>query len=302
MAELANFPFKNQKTESDVNALYDCVPDALAAMLQYVTGQTFTGTEIKDAVYGANYQGGTDPARYVDYCTQHEVTFSPTNGSNTELVAAAHQFIEQGLPVLLTEVDPYLNPNPTGITHVCVWYKESPGELVAMDPFGGVAVTRTDAEWANTWLRDGQIWTMKTAMTIDLSNPTISQFFEANGPNWQRKGTNVVITGGILTWYRSVSFPGLAGLSLCGLPTANQAPGQDGKGNTVAGTFVQQFERGIVVYDPQHKLDSPPAAKGGCYLQHVESLYGLPAQIKQLQAELAATKTAPASSTPQAPA
>ncbi len=129
-------------------------------------------------------------------------------------------------------------------------------------------------------------------MGIDLNNPTVAQFFVAAGQGWQRKGTAYTLSGGILAWYKSVPFPGLCGLSLCGLPCSIEVVPLDKAGAAITGVAIQQFERGIVVYDPHHKLDSPPGAKGDCYFQHIEPYYPLPAQLAQVKKDFAALQQA----------
>src|SRR5437879_8718136 len=73
MVELANFPMISQR-DGDPNQNYDCVAGAIAAGLIWLTGKHFTASQVKDAVYGRAYIGGTDAHKYVAYCAEQGVT------------------------------------------------------------------------------------------------------------------------------------------------------------------------------------------------------------------------------------
>ena len=112
-------------------------------------------------------------------------------------------------------------------------------------------------------------------VSIDLSNPTIARFFTDDGHgNWQRKGSSppIIITGGILQWYKTVQTASLCGFYY-GLPVDNNVQATDSSGNVVPNAWIQHFERAIVVYDPQRKLESPPGVSGTCYLKRIDDLY-----------------------------
>jgi len=162
MATLENFPMISQ-LDSDANAQYDCVAASIAAALQFLTGKTFTGAQVKDTVYGSGYIGNTDPDKYANYCAQHGVQLSPINGTdNTALIAATKLQLAAKHPVLLTEVDPYL-PVSSGETHVVVAYACNADSITVMDPFIDAPVTKTDQQWQND-LRSNQIWIMEKSM------------------------------------------------------------------------------------------------------------------------------------------
>lgn len=264
MTTLEGFPMVSQ-LDGDINAQFDCVSASIAAALEYLTKQSYASAQVKDAVYGTNYQGNTDPARYVDYCAQHGVQLSSINGTdNTALIQATIQQLAQNKPVLLTEVDPYL-PAASGETHVVVAYACNANSITVMDPFIAAPVTKTDQQWQND-LRSNQIWTMEqeiTVLTIDQAN----QFFVEVVPDqrWHCKQTNIDIAYSILNYYRTCTQVGLNGLSQYGLPKGPELP--------VAGyknVVIQLFERAILAYDPQKEMDSVPGITGPCYPVHLD--------------------------------
>ena len=118
---------------------------------------------------------------------------------------------------------------------------------------------------------------------------------DANGTYWRCKANGHRIGGGILADYRSMvplGGSGLNGLTLLGLPLSDEII-------NVPGTAVQIFERGIVAFDPNRKLDNPPGSAGDSYLVHMDWFFtstadvttqenDLKKQISQLQQQLAA--------------
>ncbi len=67
----------------------------------------------------------------------------------------------------------------------------------------------------------------------------------------------------------------------------------------------QRFERGVLAYDPQHVINSPPGA-GDVYCMHIDSGLGQDPRISQLQALIAqlqqpASQTLPTASPPSGP-
>jgi N-acetylmuramoyl-L-alanine amidase len=109
---------------------------------------------------------------------------------------------------------------------------------------------------------------------IDIGSPGIAKYFQiAASSRWQCKSNGYLIGGEILKYYQTVGESESCGLSLLGLPKSNEIPG--GK----PGTVKQLFERGIVLFDPDHTIDKPPTALK-CYLQNIESFYPLPTQVQ----------------------
>ncbi len=262
VATLEDFPMISQ-LDNDINAQFDCVPTSLAAALQYLTGIKFSGSEVKDAVYGVGYQGVTAPDAYIGYCAKHGVLLSPYNGTNVALVAATKEQIAHGHPVLLTEIDPYM-PISSGATHVVAAYACNADSITVMDPYIDQGVTKTDQEWQAD-LQSGQIWIVeKGALVLDISQ--VSNYFTetTKDTRWHCAKTNQDVAYGILTYYRTCTSVALNGMSQYGLPTSTEqgVPG-------VPGATFQVFERGIIVYDPNHAEDSVPGVSGPCYPGHL---------------------------------
>ena len=170
MATLPDYPFINQLNSptldggADNNKWFNCVVCAIMSVILYFQPQDrgkISPDLIKDAVYGGTYANqGTDITRFLLYANQHGVAFSSVRGTNAQLVAAAHTAIREGHPVIMTEVDPYVDtskPEYAGWLHSGTFYAEGPGTLSMMDPFGGKLVEKSDALW-ETVLRTGTIW------------------------------------------------------------------------------------------------------------------------------------------------
>lgn len=298
MAALANFPMKSQlKTVTsdgvlDVNREFDCVAESIAAGLQYYLGRNFEGGVLKEICYGRSYQGGTAASAYVQYCAQQGVHLYPIDGSLSALTTLAHGHIRAGHPVLLTEVDPYVDtslPQWAGATHVLVWYAEQAGLLTAMDPFIAEPVTRTDQGWQGV-MAVNEIWVMEkigeqVPMAISLSSPGVGAFYKqkpGDSGAWlcTVKGCEYEVHGAILTTMRMVGGAGLCGLTWWGLPKSGEysknVPGHP----EIVGQRFERVEE--VVYDPHHILDNPPGS-GSVYVMQTK-----PAQPAQDSGQLAA--------------
>jgi len=88
------------------------------------------------------------------------------------------------------------------------------------------------------------------------SNDFNTYFEEVDANHWICKRTNCVIQYGIKDFFQSLSLDGQA-LPVIGLPTSGEIYT---KVNGV--TIVLQFyERGVLVYDPSHALDSQPGTQ-----------------------------------------
>lgn len=160
MPILQNFPMLSQLGNiHEVNRLFDCVPTSIASCLQYLTGKSFDGAAIKDQVYGAGYQGPTDPARYVAYCQQHGVSMYAINGNNAQLIGIIQRQLELKHPLLLTEVDPYADAS-LGYTHVIAAFKCDSLSITVMDPFLGKPLAKSNAQWEQD-LRSDQVWVLE---------------------------------------------------------------------------------------------------------------------------------------------
>lgn len=162
MTELIGFPILSQ-LDGDRNAQMDCVAACLAASLEYLTHKKYTGSQIKDSVYGANYVGPTNPPNYVKYCAEQGVQLSPINGSPNYLIEAIHVHLVAGEPCLVTVPDRYA-PASLGWTHVLAAFKcdgssVGTGSITLLDPYIAKPVTYDNAELANL-LRFDQIWVL----------------------------------------------------------------------------------------------------------------------------------------------
>lgn len=136
------------------------------------------------------------------------------------------------------------------------------------------------------------LWTYLKGASM-LSITQASQYFVEVTPNtrWHCKQTNIDIADGILNYYQTCTAVGLNGLSQYGLPVS----GEEKVPNTKQ-AVLQRFERGVILYDPAHEVDSVPGASGPCYPAHIDKGPGQDLRIAQLQSQIAAipTQTAPA--------
>ncbi len=109
-----------------------------------------------------------------------------------------------------------------------------------------------------------ELWTYLKGAAIDLSDPFVAQFFTTTPDGqWQCKSTGNIIRAGMLNFYRSFNGDAYCGLTYLGLPKSNEIPVAE-----YQGVVKQEFERGWLVYDPQHLFDNPPGA-GEVYVMHL---------------------------------
>ena len=299
------FPMKSQLGDIwEVDRYFTCVPTSLAACLQYLTGKSFDGADIKDTIYGTDYQGPTDPAKYVPYCQQHGVSMYAVNGSNTQLISVIQQQIALNHPVLLSETDPYADAS-LGFTHMVAAFKCDFKSITVMDPFLGRPVAKSNAQWEQD-LRYNQVWVLEKIEVLSIQQA--SQFFDEVQPDevWKCKQTGFTISHGILAYYRSCTNKGLNGISMFGLPTSPEIaiPGY-------TGCVIQRFERSCLIYDPHNAIDRVPGIDGPCYPAHIDKGPGrdpaiaqlldenskLMEQVTQLQKEVVMLKVPPTIST-----
>jgi len=119
---------------------------------------------------------------------------------------------------------------------------------------------------------------------IGLDNPIVAQFFEGNDTAWRCKKNGFTIDHAGLDFYRRFRFGNsdLCGLSWLGLPVGPAIGGIPGK----QGVVYQRFERGVLVYDVNRVIDSPPGASGSCYLAHIDQGIGQDPRVTDLQAHI----------------
>lgn len=218
MATLANFPMKNQLTAPagpldadgiNDNPRFNCVDESLAAAIQYLTGKTVYGEELKDAEYGDKYQGGTALRVYVDNATdraraKYGVTAEAFNSTDTtKLISQARAWIRAGYPVIVTIPSAWGTAHtqaqlakPSFSTHVVCLYSEFGGNskmassLTAMNPWGGVSQAEFDTWWKDR-LCYGQVWRIykeeAVATTTTKGVPT----------GWKDDGKTLVAPNGV---------------------------------------------------------------------------------------------------------
>lgn len=305
MSVLENFPMKSQLVDTnEVNRQYDCVPTSIAASLQWITGKPFDGAAIKDEVYSKGYVGGTSAKEYVSYCAEQGVRLSMVDaGSFANTVKLAHSFLAQQKPVIYTQYDPYSSdPN---MTHVCTWYADGPGYLIAMDPYplpgmaNGHPVRQPDIQWIKD-LRSTQLWILEKLdgsterieddmpPPLTIANAEAAQHFvQSSSTSWHCIATNKVLLGAMLSYYCLCGATAMHGLLELGLPVSNEIP-LDNKGNT-----RQHFERGVLFYDPSKIYDNPPGS-GSVYPAQIYIGPGQDPKLAELQTQVEQLQKQPA--------
>lgn len=107
-----------------------------------------------------------------------------------------------------------------------------------------------------------------------------SNFFTSSpdGNYWQCKLNGFVVGNAILAFYRQYGGSAYCGLTYLGLPLSNEMNAGVGPGTT-----YQFFERGVLAYDPAHKLDNPPGAGDVYLLKLYEGIGQDPRYVKLLK-------------------
>lgn len=118
-------------------------------------------------------------------------------------------------------------------------------------------------------------------VTIDLTNTTVASHFTGDANQWTCKETKFTLHGEILKFYQQYGGNALCGLTYLGLPLSgeNSVPNKPG-------IVWQAFERGVLVFDPNHIIDNPPGS-GRVYLLHIDSGLGQDPRVTQLQSQIA---------------
>lgn len=311
MSVLEHFPMVSQLTaitsdgHPSENAQFDCVPASIGATLLWYMGKSQWDSDInpdrlKDSAVGQGVANmGTAASQYVPFVASLGYTLAPINGIPGQLVNIIHEQLARGMPVIITEPDPYV-PSSYGWSHVCVAYADTSNTITVLDPYIGRPVTRSDNDWLNNLLFN-QVWTIEkmeedVPKLIELTDPEISRYYGLATPDgnaWVCRQTGKVVQGGILAFYRTFGGDAYCGLTYLGLPKSNEIP-------LSQGAKKQYFERAVVAYDPTtpHAIDNPPGAASIYLLQlyddgpgtdpRVASLAPLQAQVTQLQAQLKA--------------
>lgn len=169
----ASFPRLNQLAattragHADPNAQMNCIPTAVAAGLQFLTGRGYDGDMVKDAIYGPAYVGPTQIIKYLGYTRDEGVALEAFTSRNSEvLVAELRRLLSLGEPVVLTLPGNLDQPpadllHPRQLTHVVIaaGFDEA-GNIRVMNPWGGVFVSGNDAYWASR-ICYGELWGMR---------------------------------------------------------------------------------------------------------------------------------------------
>lgn len=272
----------------DENANDNCVAASLAEALHILTGRTFDGDELKDAVYGQGYVGTQSAARYVSYCANQGVSLTAYSALQAGLVVAIHEQVSAGHPVLVTmpsqwgtaPADPV---HPSGSTHVGVAVGVGPGAIRVMNPWHGFWQDQSDDWWAAR-LCYGQVWPMQkvsNSVAAGDATPFYGLVYTADAQVWHCPSTNCDLGHGFLNFYQGVNGPqGESATEILGLPKSNEYS---------SGTLVKQnFERCRLVYD---------GSKGNpwmIYLDHIDGDLAAGAaavkQVSDLQSQLASAQ------------
>lgn len=155
---IVNVPLRDQQTEvgsngqTSPNKNDNCIPTDIAAMLTALTGRDVNGVDIFDAVYGANYIGMQDPARYVTYTGQEfKCSFTPTYGDAGIILNTCLTRLRVDASPSLVAIPSDWNDEPPHSTFVHMVsicdYDETSDAFTAMNPFGGFYQTQSRAWW-----------------------------------------------------------------------------------------------------------------------------------------------------------
>lgn len=146
---LSGYPLFNQLALTDVNRDYDCVPTSLASAASFVLGHIVTPVQLKDAVYGAGYQGGTSPGRYAAYLRQLGVGFGNVGGNGSGVISQVIANIQRGIPSIAAIPSDWNNASSQSPTHEIAFagWDANKQVLTAMNPWGGFWQNGSPAWW-----------------------------------------------------------------------------------------------------------------------------------------------------------
>jgi GH25 family lysozyme M1 (1,4-beta-N-acetylmuramidase) len=115
-----------------------------------------------------------------------------------------------------------------------------------------------------------------------LTKESAAPYFVELDPTIWRSKNGFIVGHGILNFYRSFGGGALFGLTHLGLPLMNEM-----EISGVPGATIQRFERGVLVYDPDHKIDHAPGS-GPVYLAHLDSGVGVDPRLTQALQQIVA--------------
>lgn len=249
---------------------------SIADGIEYLTGQRVDIDVMVTSVYGPNWHGGTSASRYVEYCAGWGVHLFPIDGPPATLVADLHTEIRAGHPCLLTEPDVYAPAHPDW-SHVLSVYGETPGMLIARDPYSTKDVTHPDSTWTQL-LEYREIWVMELldmVKPLSITDPAVAALFvQHDVDHWQSKKTGCILQYGLLRDYIA---NGAVSLDRLGDVVQNEQQLGPNK-------VMQRYELGIRCWD-NNKVYSLPLYDG----PGVDPLVAkLEAQITTMQGQPAA--------------
>lgn len=113
MIQLSGFPYwRNQRHDIPAadggpaeNADYDCVPEELAACLQYLRSVKVAADDLLDAVYHEGYHGGTDELRFRALMRDKYrlvLGMEPHRSGTTDITNAIRGYLRRGIPCIVT--------------------------------------------------------------------------------------------------------------------------------------------------------------------------------------------------------
>lgn len=164
LIELKGFPYwRNQLKDvpdagsfPDVNASENCVPTELAAIVEYETGKIVAGDDIKSAVYGRRYQGGTSAGRFGDYLKAEyglQMGYEPLPSASQQIIDRLRYWLGKGVPCVVTMHSQWSTPwyqvTKPGLhagTAFAIDTSDS-GMLHIANPWGGFDHVNTVAWW-----------------------------------------------------------------------------------------------------------------------------------------------------------
>lgn len=215
-AELKGYPLVSQLDTKTLDAkplankYFNCVLCCVMSTIYYFHPEWRGKIDVNsmlDEVLGANHTGGSDAFDFVAYAAKHGVKLSSTGNLNpAQQIMASHRYIQQGIPVIFTQEDGYVNtnlPQYKNWTHATVWFKEIPNGLACADSLGdgthiigARVVEKSDSEWMSR-LRGSVLWIAENkVVTSQPTQPTQVQPAIKIPQGWRDDGTTLIAPTG----------------------------------------------------------------------------------------------------------
>lgn len=182
-----SFPLRNQLKDvpkedgyPDNNAREDCVPTCDAAVIEALRDVVVAGDDLKDAVYGHAYEGGTSESAYRQLLRQKYalgVSFVSTLSASQALINAIREALRARQPAIVTMHShwntPWAQDAGDGL-HAGVAYRidaSDEGQLHIMNPWGGFDHVHPVAWWRER-LGEGIYPIAKLAQMPEITLPS----------------------------------------------------------------------------------------------------------------------------------